>query len=245
MKKSRVAFEMTCDRLFSSGKRIYFWTVTFSTLHNDWECAKLWTSFLNHLRQVVGRTGWGGVRVTELHGERGVHYHFLCTERLAVDLVRRVGRCHGIGRIHVAKADRGAGLYLSKYLSKQHEGAKTESGGNARRWAVFGDVDRVRVRDLVNYSDHWQFRRQHQMAYLGFVRETIAQRAWSCSDEAEFSECYRLLAEGMESHVIAFICGQMRSHRLRNGGVVLVRVPLCEPGSAITPGGWQNNRKAE
>jgi len=178
---------MSAERLFDEHPRIYFWTVTFACVHDDWRCAALWRRFLNHVREVVGRTGWGGLRVTELHKEHGVHYHFLCTERLAVDLVRRIGRCHGIGRISVRRADRGAVDYLAKYLSKQRDGALTEKGRNCRRWGCFGSFKGVRVRDIRIDTAQWRYRRAQGLHYLGWVAERMLSRIWEgLENEREF-----------------------------------------------------------
>jgi len=130
MTKTRAAFTLSARLLCEHYPKLYFWTVTFAVLHDDWEASRLFSAFLNNLRQEVGRTGWGGLRVVELHKEHGVHYHLLVTERLAVDLVRRIGRCYGIGRIQVARVWESeyteAINYLAKYLSKQKDSPRTE-----------------------------------------------------------------------------------------------------------------------
>jgi len=175
--KSRVAFECTARKLFESGEQIYFWTFTFAELHDDWEASRLFSKFLDHLRKVMGGD-WGGVRVVELHKTHGVHYHALLNRRLAVDVVRRVGRCHGIGRIHVKRADSGSVGYLSKYLRKQRAGPLCESGRNARRWAAFGDIDRTRCCDIVYESPMWNYRREQGFKWLGWNVEHLLDRAW-------------------------------------------------------------------
>lgn len=185
---------LTAEGLFQKHKAVYFWTLTFATVKSDWEGSKCFRAFLKHLRDVVGK-GWGGVRVAELHKEHGVHYHLLVTERLAVDIVRRVGRCHGIGRIHVCKADQAACGYLSKYLSKQKQGPKTEKGRSARRWAAFGEVERVRVKDLVNDSPMWVFRREHKLCFLGYWQEKILSRCWD-HGERNFTTAWHILKTG-------------------------------------------------
>lgn len=192
--KTRAAFMLTAQGLFEKFPRVYFWTVTFATVHSDWESSELFSKFLHHLRAVVGK-GWGGVRVVELHREHGVHYHLLVTERLAVDLVRRVGRCYGIGRIHVCRAKPEACLYLGKYLSKQKNGPKTKTGRNARRWAVFGEVPRTRVSDLINDSPMWVFRREHKLHYLGYWQEKILGRCWD-RGERNFKMAWHILRGG-------------------------------------------------
>jgi len=182
--KSKAAFLLSAQQLAEKYEHLYFWTVTFYTLHADWEASHMFTSFLNHLREVVGRDGWGGLRVAELHQEHGVHFHLIVTERLAADLVRRVGRCHGIGRVHVEMVHdkAGAAAYLAKYLSKQYEAPKTKSGRNMRRWAAFGDVPRTKIKDLVNDSPMWIYRRNLDLPFLNFPEEIILQRCWLLDD---------------------------------------------------------------
>jgi hypothetical protein len=177
MTKTAVAFHMTCDAIFKSSPKVYFWTVTFSELHSDWIRAALFRRFLWDLRRKIGK-GWGGVRVCELHKEHGVHYHLLVTARLAVDLVRTIGRCHGIGRVHVCIARPESASYMAKYLRKQKDGPKTEAGRNARRWATFGEVPRTRVRDLVNESPMWVYRRIHDLKFTDYQSEKVLQHCW-------------------------------------------------------------------
>lgn len=183
---------MTAERLIETSERTYFWTATFYTLHADWECLTLWRKFLNHLRKVIG-PGWGGVRVAELHKERGVHFHFLINLRVGIDLVRRIAQCYGIGRIDVRRV-RPTGFmkdgslavnvakYMAKYLSKQREAPLTQSGRRARRWAAFGDIDATRISDLVNESPMWVYRRANALPFLGYAQEAILQRCWLFSE---------------------------------------------------------------
>ena len=177
MTKSKAAFLLTTDAMFKNHTAVYFWTITFFHLHADWECSRRFSAFIHHLRKVTDG-GWGGVRVAELHREHGVHYHMLITQRIPADLVRTVGRCYGIGRVHACRADKSAGAYLGKYLSKQRSGPKTESGRNARRWAAFGDVERTRVSDLVNDSPMWVHRRANNQPFMGYWQEKILTRCW-------------------------------------------------------------------
>jgi len=213
LSKSCAAFRLTAQGLFEKYPKVYFWTVTFHSLHSDWECSALFAKFLKHLQDVVGRTGWGGVRVVELHVNHGAHYHLLVTERLAVDLVRRVGRCYGIGRIHVEKADSGTVDYLGKYLSKGRVGTKTESGRRARKWAAFGDVPRVRIRDLENMSPMWVYRRQHRLPFLNFRDERHMQAAWSISVE-QFRAAYFAVKRGQVQDAIKLSQGRLESRGL-------------------------------
>lgn len=206
LNKSQAAFRHQVLNLAEDYDHLYFWTVTFYTLHPDWECFGMFRRFLDHLQKVLPGN-WGGVRVAELHKEHGVHFHLVVTERLAADFVRRVGRCHGIGRVHVevVKDKRGAEDYLAKYLTKQFAAPKTTptrkvtahvfSFGfahvfsmvaenevrqrNARRWASFGKTKRrTRVKDMENASDYWLYRKTHNLPWLGYAPECYLRRAW-------------------------------------------------------------------
>lgn len=176
--RTKAAFLLSAETLFREHPHIYMWTVTFAQVQSDWEGSKRFTEFLNHLREVVGRTGWGGLRVCELHKEHGIHFHLLVTERLAVDLVRRVGQCHGIGRIHVCRAQTNAGSYLGKYLAKQRSGPVTKTGRSLRRWAKFGDVNYTPVKNIVVDSEYTQYRRKENLPWLGWRQEVILRRCW-------------------------------------------------------------------
>lgn len=191
---------MTAQTLFREYPKIYMWTLTFAAVQTDWEGSKLFSAFLNHLRQVVGRTGWGGLRVVELHREHGIHYHLLVTERLAVDLVRRIGRCYGIGRIHVCRAQPHSAAYLAKYLSKQKKGPITQSGRNMRRWAAFGDVPRTRIKDLINESPMWLYRRQNTLPFLSYRHEIFLWSIWDLHDPQTFKAAYYLAKSDRETN---------------------------------------------
>lgn len=194
--KTKAAFLLTCERLFQAAPRVYFWTFTFSTLHSDWDCAKLFRDFLRHLRKHLGGD-WGGVRVAELHKEHGVHYHALINRRLAVDEVRYVASFHGIGRIFVCRARKESSAYLAKYLSKGKEGPLCKSGRRARRWAKFGEIDHVKVSDLENYSPMWVFRRNNHLGFLGYRWEALLSRAWDLGEDTfrmawELARCEKM-----------------------------------------------------
>lgn len=184
--KSKVAFQLTASGLFGPYAKVYFWTFTFHVTQTDWVAAELFRRFLWDLRREVDKPGWGGVRVVELHKEHGVHYHALINCRLGVDLVRRVAGRHAIGRVHVEHCNQDAAGYLSKYLSKQREGPLTKTGRNARRWACFGDLRRVRISDLINDSPMWRYRREENLPWLGINAERLL---WVCWIRGE--ECFK------------------------------------------------------
>ena len=207
MTKTRAAFELTADRLFVESRFVYFWTFTFAVLHDDWEASAMFSEFLNHLRKTIGGD-WGGVRVVELHREHGVHYHALVNRRLAVDIVRRVGRCHGIGHMFVEKADSGACSYLAKYLSKQKKGPKTKSGRNGRRWAAFGPITRTRISDLVNDSPQWVFRRENNLPFLGYLWECRLSNCWLRGEDV-FRSAWFAAKQGREGDVLGLMHGSL------------------------------------
>jgi hypothetical protein len=211
---------MSADKLWQPGFRVYFWTFTFAAVHSDWEAMRMFSAFLNHLRKTIGGD-WSGVRVAELHpGGHGVHFHALLDRRLDVHIVRRVGRCYGIGRIHVEVAHGEESVkYLAKYLSKQREGPLCESGRNARRWASFGPIQGTRVSDLVNESPQWVFRREHGFTFLGFRVEPLLNRCWDYGESTFKSAWYAARRGEVET-----VC-QVANGMLESNGVGLLVQP--------------------
>jgi len=151
--KSQAAFIMSVGRLFDGGGRVYFWTLTFVNVHNDDEYGRLWTGFWKGMSVAHGsfrRWKCPGIRVIEPHESHGLHFHFLTKKRLSVHIVRRIGKRFGIGRIDVQKCDRGAGLYLSKYLGKSKS-----FGMRVRSWGAMGGFLVCRKSDVeVDSSFH-------------------------------------------------------------------------------------------
>lgn len=214
--KSRAAFHLTATGMFLKGK-VYFWTITFCTLHSDWECSQQFSKFLNHLRKRLGG-GWGGVRVAELHREHGVHFHMLLNVRIPVDIVREIGEHYGIGRIHACVADISSAKYMAKYLSKQRSGPKTKSGRNMRRWAAFGDIERVKVSNIINDSPMWVYRRQHNLPWLGYWKETILRKCWEHGEAAFKTAWFRLRREECVQDAFKLACGQ---YEAKGGGALV------------------------
>ena len=205
--KSKAAFQLSAESLWQKGFRVYFWTFTFSVVHSDWECTERFRAFLNHLRVVLDGD-WGGVRVAELHKTHGVHYHALINRRLAVDIVRRVGRCHGIGRIFVCVADGKSCAYLSKYLSKGVAGPVGPKGRSARRWSSFGKVPhRCRVSDLVNDSPMWVYRRAHSMPFVRYGIERRLDLCWLRGERC-FARAWHAANDGDDGLVWNLSCGR-------------------------------------
>ena len=183
----------------------------------------MFSAFLNHLRKVTGGD-FSGVRVAELHKTHGVHFHALMNRRLDVRLVRRVGHCHGIGRIHVCVADQNgdaAAKYLSKYLSKQRSGPLCESGRRARRWASFGPIKGTRICDLINDSPQWVFRRAERLPFLSYRYEHLLNRCWDYG-ETVFRTAWYLAKRGEIGDLCGLAQGQLEA---RGGGLLVERFP--------------------
>lgn len=138
--KTQFAFRCNVELLFERSARVYMWTFTFVEVIPSWWALSAWDKLKTALRLYYGRIQ--GIRVTELHKEHGVHFHVLINKRMSVQAVRRIGARYGFGRIHVTRADVGAGKYLAKYLTKEE--ALPTAG---RKWATFG-MDGTRVRDI-------------------------------------------------------------------------------------------------
>ena len=219
--KSSVAFQLTAEGLFQPGFRVYFWTFTFSELRADYVCLKLWSEFLGHLKKRFTDCAWGGVRVAELHRTHGVHFHALFNRRLPVDLVRQVAKQYGFGRIHVKVADKGAGPYLAKYLRKQKEAPVSESGGRSRRWAAFGAVARVLVKNIENCSPQWLYRREHGLGFTTYQWEWVLNRVWDFGEDA-FKACWWAIRSERYGDAIDWARGRLRVDRL---GVASFRMP--------------------
>lgn len=220
MTKTAAAFLMTAERLFQPDTKIYFWTFTFNTVHSDQEGSRLFSDFLNHLRKVLGGD-WGGVKVAEIHPKgHGIHFHALINRRLAVDIVRRVAKCHGLGRIHVERAwadknhpaktktfyywngsawvnsetrtitAKTSSEYLAKYLAKQRKGPVSKSGRSVRRWSTFGPIRKTRVKDLANDSPQWVFRREHNLPFTNYRFEMFLNVCWIRGEDVFKSAWY-------------------------------------------------------
>lgn len=222
MTKTTAAFLLTADRLFQPGEKVFFWTFTFNVIHSDAEGSALFSEFLNHLQKVL-KGDWGGVKVAELHKEHGIHFHALINRRLAVDIVRRVARCHGLGRIHVERAwtdeeavrngkKKGAAAYLSKYLTKQQKQpiklCKDGKIRSLRRWSAFGKIRHTRISDLVNDYPEWIFRRAHNLPFTTYHFEHFLRVCW-LRGEQTFKSAYFAAASNDIATVIAAAEGKI------------------------------------
>lgn len=180
--RQAAAWLMSCDKLFSTFDKVYFWTFTFVKVYPDFRYALLWKGFIQDLGRLHGGM-LSGMRVVEVgDGGHGLHFHALLNQRVSVHQVRRLGRRWGIGIIHVRRADEGAGRYLAKYLTKG------DCIRGVRRWGAIGGFRVVRCRDLEGRSDfHRNIRALsggRQMGYLAVLevyRKTILygdRRKW-------------------------------------------------------------------
>lgn len=140
---------MSAEKLFDENPKLYFWTFTFTEVWHDFvysrQWGRFWRDFTNHSNFFIG-----GLKVTELHKEHGIHFHCILNKRLPVDEIRRIGRKYGIGRVHVRKAKPSDASYLAKYLSKDFNGGLSKY---IRRWKCVGSFVGVRNKDVVIESD--------------------------------------------------------------------------------------------
>lgn len=151
MIKSKTAYLLTAQAL-TKKKRSYLWTFTQREAIDYEAFRKAWNRLLTYLKRALPE--WGGIRVYEVHPgpgcgapegfSHGLHAHVLCNSFFDVRIVRAVANKAGWGRVHVAKASKGKGEYLAKYLDKKRPPALK----GWRLWAPFGNIDRTRVSDV-------------------------------------------------------------------------------------------------
>jgi hypothetical protein len=146
MSKSKAAFLMSCEKLFEDYGTLYFWTFTFKEVHPDWYYSYAWARFMRAMQNLYGGM-LAGVKVTELHQNHGIHYHCLLNRRVWVGEVRRIGKRHGIGRVHVRVAHGGEAKYLSKYMSKRETGGRVLSK-YIRKWSTVGPFVGIKKRNV-------------------------------------------------------------------------------------------------
>lgn len=155
MSKSRVACQMSIDLLLQGKTTAFLWTFTVPENRLDpRETARRWNRCQ---RKLVGRLGFVGVRVFELHpGGHGLHIHLVCRQRYPVCAVRDVTTRYGFGRINVKAIPAISGGYIAKYLTKQTLQDFPELKG-LRLWAKIGtkisDWKGVKVNDVFCDSD--------------------------------------------------------------------------------------------
>lgn len=154
MSKTHVAFLMAAEKLFRIHKRVYFWTFTFKEVYCDWQYPPLFKRILLDVGyHFIGSDNGGlqGLRVVERHVMHGLHYHLLINERIPIELLKRLGRRYGLGRVSVRKANQGDAFYLAKYLTKEKE--KFWAGGgvqlHTKRWSGVGGFRGPKKNDII------------------------------------------------------------------------------------------------
>lgn len=144
MNRSQVAYNLSCALLFRQEQPIYFWTFTFDKLYPDWFLSRAWGDFITDLGNLYGGR-LKGIKVAELHETHGIHYHALLNKRIWVEVVRRIGRRYGIGRVYVLRATPGAIAYLEQYIKPS---GQSRMSPGIRRWSTVGGFDGVKCRDI-------------------------------------------------------------------------------------------------
>jgi hypothetical protein len=142
--KSSSAFEFTVRKMLRQNAKLYFWTFTFKEVHSLQTAMSFWNQFLTLLKR---KLGFRGVRVVELHGEHGCHFHVITDSRYSIRQIQTFKERYGFGRIDVRRVGdpKVAVRYLCKYLSKRRPGCLRR----VRLWSAFGRIERTRVRDVV------------------------------------------------------------------------------------------------
>jgi len=134
----------------------YMWTLTFAKTYPDSWCGNMHSKLVTKLllddkAGKMGKQGFGGVRVSELHpGGHGIHFHWIIRGRLSLELVKRRAKESGFGHIFIArdannrfrKVDVGAAGYVAKYLTK---GDRLHG---VRTWACIGNYTGVKTVDI-------------------------------------------------------------------------------------------------
>lgn len=155
MFKSRLAFAFSVERLFAKYRSIYFWGFTFKWVQaDDEESMRKWN--LLHLRLRRRWPNMKGLRVCELHKERGIHFHCLINQWLPIKEVMAISRGNGrltgencdlgFGRMSVKVCNINTAQYLVKYMTKE---GRIRHGRRRRLWGSIGGFKSVRKNDIV------------------------------------------------------------------------------------------------
>lgn len=131
--------------MFQRFPKVYFWTFTFVKVHEDWKYPLLWNGFMKDVYHFFGGTVCG-LRVIEIHPgqySHGLHYHALLSRRIAIQIMKRLGKRHGMGRISVSTANIEAAHYLAKYLTKENGLSK-----GMRQWGTIGGFKGVKKNSI-------------------------------------------------------------------------------------------------
>ena len=197
--KSKAAFLLSAERLFSFGENVYLWTFTFDDVYDDCQYAYLWHGFSLAIGGLYG--GYlAGLRVVEVHpggrlglGSHGLHYHLLVNRRLNVHMVARLGKRWHIGWIHVVKRkiDYGSALYLAKYMSK---GRREDNLRGIRRWACMWMLRGVKKNEVRVESPYMVARRRvlgREKVPIGW--EELLRQVFDLGGEAQLRLVWRIV----------------------------------------------------
>lgn len=215
--KSKAAFLMSARILFEESRHVYFWTFTWVNVYNDWEYPKFWNQFARRVLNIYPMAC--GLRVLEAHTMHGLHYHLLVNKRLSIQLISRLAKRWGIGRIGVERATWGGVEYLAKYLIKY--GAKLHG---VRRWGSFGSWTAVRTNDIEIDSPYMRSRRQivgNHKVTIG--AEHLLRGAFDRHGHQGMGLCFEFLKQGktasacllVSAHVQMTAKGGLKYTRLR------------------------------
>jgi len=180
---------MSAKILFESSPKVYFWTFTWWDVHNDWDYPMMWNNFARKVKDMYPLAC--GVRVIEVSpGGHGLHYHLLVNRRLSIQLISRIAKRYGIGRIGVIRCDYGAAVYLSKYLAKD----EFRLFGGIRRWSTFGSWRGVHKNDIEISSNY--MRARNYVVGPNKVRigeEFLLRGAYTLGGRERMAKCYEFL----------------------------------------------------
>ena len=148
MTKSKAAFLLSAQQLARLNPvnegQLYMRTITLPNVVSVKDAKAMWNQLLTRLRQTW--PNFRGLRVFELHKERGLHVHVLTCHWVPVIYMRELAQGAGWGRVHVkAVPVEAAGPYLAKSFGRQAPCLK-----GWRLWAGFGPWTWTKVSDVVN-----------------------------------------------------------------------------------------------
>jgi hypothetical protein len=155
--KSKLAFRWSLEKLFSSSKSCYLWTLTIPD--NDYHVAKIrdYSHRMNLFFRALSRKykNIPIIRVYEFGEENGrFHCHFVTNKSLYIRDLLQISKHYGLGRINVKKCNSEIIPYLEKYLSKgftsKSETIRKYSKG-LRKWGV-RNFDYIRVYTVKHFS---------------------------------------------------------------------------------------------
>lgn len=210
---------MSAQMLFEQfPKSIYFWTFTWIHVHDDWEYGKLFNEFAKRVKNIYPFSC--GLKVVEVHpGEfsHGLHVHLIVNQRLSIQLLSRIGRRYGLGRISVEKCNWGVVSYLAKYLTKR--GPKV---WGIRKWGTWGPWRGVRTNNIVIDSPYMRSRNRLLCgSKVTIGAEFLLRSAFDIHGHQGMALCFEFLKQGKT----ASACLLVNSHveLTKRGGLRYVR----------------------